>query len=246
MHTLEDTPSIDDMDVLLLVGGVGSRLRSIISDRPKPMAEIMGRPFLDIIIDHVSGFGFRRFVLCTGYLSSAVMDYYGTKTGTYEIVFSKEDKPLGTAGALKNAEELIQSSLFLVMNGDSFCPVDLSEFRDFHLTKNALVSMVVVEAENPGDYGLLGLDDTGRVIEFEEKRRKKRAFINAGIYLFSEDIFSLIPLDTKYSLEYDLFPKLIGREFYGFTCNEKLIDIGTPERYEQAKKILDAKTPKKI
>ena len=226
-----------EIDVVILTGGQGTRLREVIKDRPKTMAEINQRPFLDILIDYVSNYGFKRFILCTGHMAHVIKDYYTDKNASREILFSNEDKPLGTGGAVKNAEDFIQSSPCLVMNGDSFCSVDLLQFFDFHLKKKAVLSTVVVEATDTKDYGVISLDDSQRIIQFKEKIGKEKAYINAGIYLFEKEIFSLIPPETKYSLEYDLFPKLVGKEFYGYITQERLIDIGTPQRYEQSKEV---------
>lgn len=225
-----------NMDVLILCGGKGSRLQKVLSDRPKPMAEINGRPFLDILINYVSSFGLRRFILCAGYMSDYIYQHFSSESKPLEFVFSKEKMPLGTGGAVKNAEKFIKTSPFLVMNSDSFCPVDLSSFLNFHINKGALLSMVVAQAESSGDFGSIVLDGSKRVVRFEEKVSKDKALINAGIYLFEKDVLSAIPRDVEYSLEYDFFPNLVGQKFYGFTTGARLIDIGTPERYEQAKR----------
>jgi len=215
---------------------MGNRLQSVISDWPKPMVEVNHRPFLDVLVDYFAEFGFRRFVLCVGHMSEVIRNYYSCKAGPLEFVISDEQFPLGTAGSVKNAENFIQSDPFIVTNGDSFCAVNLTQFCDFHLTKKCLMSMVVVESENSADCGLVSVDNLNRIVGFEEKRQKQGyGHINAGIYLFRNDILSFIPPDTKYSLEHDLFPKLINQDSYAFVCREKLIDIGTPERLELAK-----------
>jgi len=233
---------MNGIDVLILCGGRGTRLQSIVSDRPKPLAEINGRPFLDILINYVEGFGFKRFILSVCHMADSIENYYNKSKYPFEILFSHEINPLGTGGAVKKAEKLILSNPFLVMNGDSFCPVDMNQFVDFHNKKNAILSMVVVESNYSTEFGEIILDDLQRIIRFEEKKRRNgKSFINAGIYLFKKDIFSMIPPNTKYSLEYDLFPNLVRGEFYGFYTDEKLIDIGTPERYEQAKRFFSNK-----
>lgn len=234
-----------DIDVVVLCGGKGTRLKEVVNDRPKPMAEINGHPFLDILIEYISSFGFRRFILCTGYMADFVRQYYSASETQVEIVFSPEDIPLGTGGAVKNAGKFIKSETFMVVNGDSFCPVKLSQFLDFHLVKDAIVSMVVTESEDVRDFGTICLDDSQRIVRFEEKKEGKKSFINAGIYLFEKELFPIIPSNTKCSLEYDLFPALVKQKFYGYVTQEKLIDIGTPERYEQAKRILRHKDTKK-
>lgn len=227
---------LKEVDVVILCGGKGSRLQAIVDDRPKPMAEINRQPFLDILIDYFCGFGLRRFVLCTGYMSKLIQNHYSQKKGSLEFVVSDEQTALGTAGSVKNAERFIQSEPFLVTNGDSFCPVNLAELYDFHLSRQALMSMAVVESEETTDSGLVTLDSLQRIIGFEEKKAKARTgYINAGIYLFQKNFLSLIPENTKYSLEYDLFPRLTNLDSFAFVSYEELIDIGTPERYERAR-----------
>lgn len=229
--------NLEEIDVVILTGGDGTRLRKVLSDRPKPMAEINKRPFLDILIDHISSYGFKRFILCTGYRADFIHEYYSHAKTSRKILFSEETIPLGTGGAVKNAEKFIQSNPFLVMNGDSFCPVNMYEFVDFHKQNDSLLSMVIVESENLKDFGLLVLDSSQKIINFKEKiEREGNSYINAGIYLFDKDVLSMIPQHVKYSLEYDLFPKLVGGKFYGFITKDNLMDIGTPERYEHAKK----------
>ena len=230
-----------DVDVVILCGGKGTRLEEVVSDRPKPMAEISSQPFLDILIDYISSFGFKRLILSVGYMADYIKDYYRNKRGPCEILFSQENEPLGTAGAVKQAENLVQSNPFLVLNGDSFCPVDLAQFLEFHSKNGALVSMVVTEAEEVRDFGTICLDNSQRIVRFEEKKGRKKSFIKAGIYLFEKEVFFLIPSNTRHSLEHDLFPALVKQKFYGYVTQEKLIDIGTPERYEQAKRILHHK-----
>lgn len=224
------------IDVVILAGGKGSRLQAIVSDRPKPMAEINGRPFLDILLNHFRGMGLGRFILCTGDRADFIEDYY-KKKGEGDISFSRESIPLGTGGAIKNAEALINSDPFFVVNGDSFCPVDLPQFTKFHAQKKSLLSIILIESDNTNEFGSVYIDHSNRIIGFEEKKEKDgMSYINAGIYLFKKETLCTIPANAKYSLEYDLFPKLVGKEIYGFPTKERLIDIGTPERYEEAKR----------
>ena len=227
---------LKEIDVVILCGGIGSRLAKVVNDRPKPMAEINRQPFLDILIDYFCGFGLRRFVLCTGYMSKLIQNHYNQKKGSLEFVVSDEQTALGTAGSIKNAERFIQSEPFLVTNGDSFCSVDLAEFYDFHLSRRALMSMVVVESEDTTSSGLVTLNCSQRITSFEEKKpQSQTGYINAGIYLFRKKFLSLIPENTRYSLEYDLFPRVNNQDSFAFVCREELIDIGTPERYEWAR-----------
>lgn len=229
-----------EADVVILCGGLGKRLKSVISDRPKPMAEIKNRPFLDILVDYVASYGFKRFILCIGYNGNVIKKYYqSNKDNSVTILFSEESEPLGTGGAIKNAESLIKSNPFLVLNGDSFCQVDLHKFLDFHIKKRALLSMVLTGISKDRDYGVINLGRSQRIIKFDEKVESKSSnFINCGIYSFDIRIFSLMPVNRNFSLEYELFPKIINSKFYGYITEGTFIDIGTPGKYRKAKKIL--------
>lgn len=224
-----------NLDVLILTGGQGSRLRSVVSDRPKTMAPLNGRPFLDLLIEYVSGFGFRRFILCVGYMAEYIIEYYSAGTAnSNEIMFSTETIPLGTGGAVKNAERLIAGDSFLVLNGDSFCPVDFPAFVAFHTRNRSLVSIVLASAEKAEDYGSVVMDSSNRIVQFSEKMPGEIAWTNAGVYIFNKSVLSLITSDRVYSLEYDLFPQLAGKDFFGFPTTGKVLDIGTPSRLEKA------------
>lgn len=230
-----------ETDVVILCGGLGTRLRRVIHDRPKPMAEINKRPFLDILINYMISHGFVRFILCTGYLGSAIKNYYEDKDIPVTLLFSGEEEALGTGGAIKNSETFIQSEVFLVMNGDSFCKLSINDFFYFHTLKKAFASVALVFQEKSSDCGVIKLNSTNQITGFHEKiEMNKSGFVNAGIYLFNREVLSLIPGNKKYSLEFDLFPKLIdNKPVYGFATNQQFVDIGTPERYELAKEILN-------
>lgn len=227
------------MDVVILCGGMGIRLRNIVSDRPKVMAEVNSRPFLDTLIDYVAGFKFRRFVLCVGYMKDFIKENYEHDSSGLDILFSEEKDLLGTAGAIKNAEAFIRSNPFLVMNGDSFCRIDMKKFLDFHFSKNAFISIALASQAKDADYGVVRLDSSQRVISFNEKIKPDiDNFVSAGIYLFNKDAFGLIPSNINYSLEYDFFPNIIDKGIFGYITGEGVIDIGTPDRYRDAKKKL--------
>jgi NDP-sugar pyrophosphorylase family protein len=225
-----------DIDVVILCGGKGSRLQEAVSDRPKPMARIDERPFLDILIGFYKDLGLRRFVLCTGHKSECISSYYAERKDDVEIVISKEDEPLGTAGAVKNAEDLIRSRRFIVVNGDSFCPVDIEGFLKFHFEKEALMSIAVVESEDSSDKGSIRMDEFGKIEVFEEKKKTcGKVYVNAGIYLCERDVLSDIPEGRKCSMEYEIFPELTKRGLYGYAVEGDIIDIGTPRRLQKAK-----------
>jgi len=225
-----------EIDVLVLCGGAGSRLRPLISDRPKGMALIGGRPFLDILVDDLLKQGFRRIIFCVGHLKEQIIGRYKARDDA-EYLFSKEDVPLGTGGAVHGAIPLIRSSPFLVMNGDSLCHVDFSEFYKFHLGKSATASLVLTAPGGRQDAGTVCLNQERQILSFVEKSEAhdQECFINAGIYLLQAEAIDRKRMLPPFSLEYDVFPKLVKAEpCFGFVVSSQLLDIGTPERYRKA------------
>lgn len=214
------TLTTEKIDVVILCGGKGERLRKIVSDRPKPLAEINGKPFLDLIIDHAMSHGFLKFILCTGYMGEQIEQYYSEKS----IVISHEENPLGTGGAIKNASNFIESSPFMVLNGDSICRINFQDFVDDYSRKNAHYEIVLTQPSDRKDVGLVTVNPRLEVTSFTG------TLPNAGIYLFDNDILNRIP-NRPCSLENDILPILIGKNFYGYLTNETCCDIGTPERY---------------
>ncbi|MFH1248102.1 MAG: sugar phosphate nucleotidyltransferase, partial [Candidatus Omnitrophota bacterium] len=193
--------TLEGIDVLILCGGMGKRLKKVSGLLPKPMVEIGGRPFLDIIIDYMAGFGFKRFILGTGYRADIIEDYYSKKPKKgLNILFCREKTPLDTGGAVKNARRLIKSKFFFVLNGDSFCKFDPIKFMSFYKKKKALVSILLRKEPKGSDYGEIKIDRNSRILSFNEKNRKvKKCLINAGVYIFDTKIFKLMPLGLKFS-----------------------------------------------
>ena len=226
--------SIVNLDVLILCGGFGTRLKEIEKGRPKPMVEVHGHPFLDILIQYVSSHGFRRFILCTGFKSEVIEQYFSEKNDGNTYVISKEQEALGTGGGIKNAETCILSSPFMVLNGDSICRINLKDFIKFHEVNKATASVVLATVDDVRGYGSVAINDKHEIEGFDEKSNliKGPGPVNAGIYLFEKNIMNEIPTKQKISLEYELLPLLIGQRLFGFTTEERLFDIGTPARLE--------------
>ncbi len=226
-------------DVVILCGGQGQRLRAVVPETQKVLAQVNGQPFLDILIGYLKKQGIQRIILCTGYKAGHVEEYYREQNQELIIEFSREEEPLGTGGALKNASHFINTDPFFVFNGDSFCSVDLMSLLDFHHSKLARASIVVSRVDEASSFGGITLDDSLKIVGFREKQKEDTPrYVNAGIYCLNEDVFSLMPEERKFSLEYDFFPDLVGRGFYGFCVKEEFLDIGTPERYRKAKEVL--------
>lgn len=223
----------------ILAGGLGSRLRPAVADRPKVLAGVRGRPFLAYLLDQLATAGISQVVLCTGYLGEQVQAAFGRTYHGLDLVYSQEATPLGTAGALRLALPLLQSDPILVMNGDSLCDMDLKAFWAWHSAKRAGASLVLARVCDAGRYGQICVDGDGAVMLFEEKGGQRgTGWINAGIYLFSRASLDTIPSGRAVSLERDLFPRWIGRGLCGYRSEGRFLDIGTPEAYAIAGQFL--------
>lgn len=228
---------LKEVDVVILCGGEGTRLRTVVNDRPKPMAEVNGAPFLDIPLDCLASQGFTKSILCVGYMGQQIEQYYRAKKTNLKMMFSRESSPLGTGGAVKNAKTLIESDFFLVLNGDSYCDLDFLEFINFHLRKKALVTIAVSELAEAKDYGTIVVDEQKQLVSFCEKTpTPDKAYVNAGIYCMSKAAFLLMPDRDEFSLEYDYFPAIINNQCFAYVTGQPFIDIGTPERYSALKR----------
>jgi len=224
-----------NIEVLILCGGKGTRLQSVVNDRPKPMADIGGKPLLDWLIQYVSAYGFRRFVLCTGYMSESIETHYRQGGAGVTIRFSREDHPLGTGGAVRKAvlSSHDETRTFLVLNGDTFCRVDYESMLEFHDSREALVTVAMTRADTGRDHGLISLGQGDKIAFFQEKADpKKHHFANAGSYLMERATVELMPTYEVFSLETELFQVLADHGCcYGFEIEHEFVDIGTPERY---------------
>ena len=220
-------------DLLVLCGGLGTRLRSVVSDRPKPMAMIEERPFVDFVIDHFVQHGVQRIILCTGYLGNHIAEWYAGRSRAYELLMSREGSPLGTAGALRQAVGLIRSDPFMVVNGDSLINVDPEDFLKFHTAKGGCASVTLVNASMRADVGFVTIAPDARITAFAERQPDASSrFHNAGVYLFERPLVEQLPEHRPYSIEVDLLPALLSRGVFGFVSDASLYDIGTPERLE--------------
>jgi len=224
-------------DLLILCGGRGKRLGNLSKKTPKPMLDVKGKPFLELLMGYVYSFGFQRIILCSGYKHSLIKKCYSKQTSKFKLLFSHEKKPLGTAGAIRHALKWVKSKNFLVMNGDSFCKVDLADFLKFHINKKALCTVVLSNKVRRTDTGSVIIGSNKRIKKFFEKEKiNKQQLSNAGIYCFQKRIIEFIPSNKKVSLEKEIFPYIVNEKFYGYATSAAFIDIGTPLRYKQAQK----------
>jgi D-glycero-alpha-D-manno-heptose 1-phosphate guanylyltransferase len=224
---------------MILAGGLGTRLRSVVSDRPKPMALIEGVPFLEILIDSLAGKGVGAVVLLTGYQGDMIEEYFTERRAPYpDIFFSREHAPLGTGGAVKFAERFAADPTLLV-NGDTFFDADVGALLDFHTRTGAEVTLSLTSVNDVGRYGAVELDESSRVTGFHEKRSGplKAGLINAGVSVLSRSFIRRLPEDRAFSMEAEAFPVVArtGR-MYALSQERPFFDIGTPESYEAFKR----------
>jgi NDP-sugar pyrophosphorylase family protein len=226
---------------VLLVGGMGTRLRSALPGVPKPLASVGSKSFLDLLVRQLRHQGIRHMVMCTGHLAEQIENEFGDgRAWDVVIEYSREPEALGTAGAIKLAEPYLREVRdFLVMNGDSFLEVDFHEFVRFHRGHGGLVSIAVRKARNAARYGTVRMGACGRVTAFAEKTANDSpGLINGGVYVFSRDVLEHI-LKTPSSLERDVFPHLLDHGVYALEQHGMFIDIGTPEDLARAQPLCD-------
>lgn len=225
---------------LILAGGLGTRLRSIVSDKPKAMASMGEKPFLAYQIEFLHNYGVESVVLCIGYLHEQIQDYFGDgRAYGVQIEYVVEKELLGTGGAIKNAEMKLDDQ-FLALNGDSFLDLDVHQFVKFHEEARAksracLGTLALTEIENNGSYGAIAIDNAQRILSFKEKSTEKSIsrLVSAGIYALEKHALNFIPPNQKVSLEKETFPAFLlsGYSLYGFLSKGFFVDIGTPGGY---------------
>lgn len=223
-----------DASVALLVGGQGTRLRAVVSDRPKPMAQVDGRPFLGFLLDWLWDAGFRRAVLCTGFMAESMEAALGSRWRDMDLVYSREARPLGTGGALRLALPHLDP-LTLVLNGDSFFGFDLAAFLAWHRDAGARTSLALAAVPDTSRYGRVELGADSRITSFVEKGSTRDAgLINGGAYLIHRSRIQAIPEGIPVSLEREMFPRWIPEGLHGWTSQAPFLDIGTPASYASA------------
>ena len=217
------------MQAVLLAGGLGTRLRSVVSDRPKPMALIEGRPFMEYVIRGLARHGITDIIFAVGYKGSMVEEHFkdGTDMGSH-VSYAYEEELLGTAGAIKNAGKFVTEDQFFVLNADTFYQLDYSRLTALAGEKNLDMALVLREVEDVSRYGAATLENQ-KAADGEEKRP---GTINGGVYLLKKSLLDEIP-EGKVSLEQEMIPRWMkeGKRLGGFVNDGYFIDIGIPEDY---------------
>ena len=230
---------MEDISALLLSGGKGTRLKSVLKDLQKTMVEINGEPFINKILDQLNKSKISNVVVCLGYKGSQFKVKYGNKFKATNLVYSQEEYPLGTGGALRLGLEKTKSKWILALNGDSYLNISLDDFVNASKKFGSNISICSVRVDNISRYGSLNVSNNV-VLNFQEKSNlNKSGYINAGIYLFKRDYLLKIPKNLKFSIEKDFFPNSLSEKIYCYTSKESFIDIGTPKSLKQAEHFFD-------
>lgn len=223
------------MEAVLLVGGLGTRLKSVVNDRPKPLADVCGRPFLEYLLLQLKRYGIAQIVMAVGYKGDMIQEYFGegSRLGIH-IEYSYEESQLGTAGAIKNALPYLSAEEFLVLNGDTFYEAAYGELISFYKESGVNMALVLRQVPDISRYGSVQVEN--HVVKgFNEKKTEQiPGTINGGIYLMKRSLLEYyVPQQQKYSLENEMIPAMLRNgETIGAVVNEGyFIDIGVPEDY---------------
>lgn len=228
------------MKAIIIAGGFGTRLRPLTHNTPKSLVPVANVPFVIHQINLLKKHGIREIILNLHYLSSNLKEVFADESRHgVKVHFSIEENPLGTAGAVKNAEKYFDDDPMIIFNGDILTDLDLSKLIDFHKRNKAVATLTLARVEDPTTYGLIITGNDGCVERFIEKPSWERVTtntINAGIYVMDPRVFHDVPSGVEYSFERQVFPKLLeaGKLVYGYDAKAYWIDIGNPMRYMQA------------
>jgi D-glycero-alpha-D-manno-heptose 1-phosphate guanylyltransferase len=221
------------MEAIVLAGGFGTRLQKVVSNVPKPMALINNKPFLYYLLKLLQKNNIDKVILSVGYKWEIIKDYFGEKFEDIELVYSIENEPLGTGGAIKKAIDYLENDQSYVLNGDTFFNISLNELKLF---ENSKIILALKRMQNFDRYGNVKIDKYGNIIAFEEKKYTKNGNINGGIYLLKKDVFDVFDLPKTFSFEEFLETNYKKLNAKGKIFDDYFIDIGIPEDYEKAKK----------
>ncbi|GHU63380.1 D-mannose-1-phosphate guanyltransferase [Bacteroidia bacterium] len=221
------------MESIILAGGMGTRLQSVLPDVPKCMAPVADKPFLYHLLKALEPAGFKHIILSLGYKHEIIEKWVADYDTSTKITTVVETTPLGTGGAVKlSLSKATQSDVF-VLNGDTFLIPDFKRMLDFHKEKKVSATLALKEMQHIDRYGLVETDKNLKIVRFLEKQQGKSGKINGGVYLIRKDALDELP--EKFSLEKDFFEKVTSSgRLAGFPVNGYFIDIGVPEDYERA------------
>ncbi len=229
--------AVSDIDVLILCGGLGTRLRSTIGETQKVATDIGGRPFLAIQLERLARQGVRHVVLAAGFgaeqIEAAVRQY----DFDLSVDISREPRALGTGGAINFARPFAKGRKWIIMNGDCLFDISIDAMLKFHDQKQSLVTLAVCSRQDAQDYGTVQFDADQRILAFREKEKTQTTgFVSVGLYCFEQEAFELMPAEEKFSVETQFFPTILNEKVFAYPVDSGFLDIGTPERLEQARR----------
>ena len=222
---------------IILAGGMGTRLKTIISDLPKPMAPIMNVPFLTYQLNYLKHFGIKKVIFSVGYLSEKIIAHYNQSFENINIEYSIEKNPLGTGGGIRMAMSNLNEDLVLILNGDSFFDLNLEQFYNLHHEQKSDFSLALRYVNNSERYGNIEFNSSNQITSFIEKNQLNQSgYINAGVYILSKKLYlQNTKPDINFSIEKDFFEKQLNQLIIkGFEFKDYFIDIGIPEDYLKA------------
>lgn len=230
-------------EAIILAGGLGTRLRSVVADVPKCMAPVAGKPFLHFVIEYLVGQGVDTFIFSLGYKSEMIIDYVNDQYPALNKRFSVEEEPLGTGGAIKQACSLVLAEDVLILNGDTIFTVDINTLLSFHQKSQSDCTLSLKPMQDFDRYGVVELHDDSSVSSFKEKQYYTSGLINGGVYALNVKGFLQEDLPAKFSFEKDYLEAFADkRKFHGIVQRQYFIDIGIPEDYERAQWELEVRS----
>ena len=225
------------MKAIVLAGGLGTRLSGIVSDVPKPMANIGGRPFLEYLLDYLVEQGTEQVVLAVSHKGEMIREHFGDRYRGIPLEYSIEDEPLGTGGAIRQALESIPDDEVVVLNGDTLFHVDFAALAEIHHSGNALLTIALKQVADCGRFGRVEISAKGVITEFMEKSATSSGWINGGIYMLDRRLLDDFPMPVKFSFEQDLIePNIAGIHPAAYQSGAYFIDMGVPADYERAQR----------
>lgn len=226
-------------EAIILAGGLGTRLRSVVADLPKCMAPVNNRPFLAYVIDHLQRQGVENFIFSLGYKHEAIVAFLESDFPTLSYKINVEDEPLGTGGAIRKCCELVDEKSVIVLNGDTLFKADIVEMSQLHDLSGAHCTLALKPMKNFERYGVVEIDSNCLIHSFKEKKYYESGFINGGLYALNKQKFLAENFPEKFSFEKDYLEKYYSqRTFLGFIQDKYFIDIGIPEDLAKAQEEL--------
>lgn len=236
--------SAGGVDAIVLAGGLGTRLRPLVSELPKPMAPVSGRPFLELLLEYWISQGVRRFILSIGHLAEKIVSHFGDSWRGADIAYARESQPLGTGGGLLLAAAGAHTEDVLVLNGDTFFGVEFPAFSAFHRANRSDCTLSLFRTHDTQRFLGMSLAEGGAVrsLTGEGEKAEAEALANGGVYLMRSAVLRVLPwrAGDKLSLETDLLPHALrsGWRVYGRECAAPFVDIGVPDDYRRAATVL--------